>query len=132
MFKKMLITMSVALMLTVSVKGTDVNAAKPTLDTSKVENGMVSVNHDLNKNIAIRIIKGKDQKNYRMNVADLNKNVSFPLTYGDGQYTILLLSQSKGNSYKLIEQKKVNLNLGEKNDLLFNAKCGQLCSKIYG
>lgn len=121
MFKKMIITMSIALMLTVSVKGTDVNAAKAKLDTSQVESGMVSVNHDLNKNIAVRIIKGKDQKDYRIDKTDLNKNDSFPLNYGDGEYTILLLGQSKGNRYKLIEQKKVTLNLGEKNDLFLQS-----------
>ena len=82
------------------------------IDKSELNNGIIKINADSKKNMAVRISKdGKDIDHI------LNGNDRFPLQAGNGNYTILVLENVNGKSYKVIYRETVTLKMKDSKDL---------------
>lgn len=100
---------------------TTVNAKESNIDRSKLDKGIIEINYNANsKKAKVQIVKG-DVKDGVIYNYDLGENNIYPLQSGNGDYSISILEQVSGTSYKVIEQATVLLNLSEKNNVYLNS-----------
>lgn len=112
MFNKRIITLMLVVILALS--SVVVQASAPNIDKSKLGSGIVSINYKSTKGVttAVRIVKG-DQKQDHV----LNGDNSFPLQFGEGDYTITLLENVEGKKFRQVESEIVTLKSTNKNDV---------------
>ncbi|NMA86235.1 MAG: transglutaminase domain-containing protein [Tissierellia bacterium] len=82
------------------------------VDVNNLDKGMVSINYNSKSNMKVYITKGNNKEHY-----DLKPNANYPLQFGDGEYTIMILEYVSGNQYKPVATEKVNLKLKDENQL---------------
>lgn len=113
MFKKQktLILLVIIFMLILS-STIYIYAAEDYIDKSKLDSGIIKINYKSNKTVAIRV--SKDNINYDY---ILGSEASIPLQLGNGEYTILILSNVEGNKYKQVHKEKISLELKDSNQL---------------
>lgn len=113
MFKKQktLILLIIIFMLILS-STLYIYAAEDYIDKSKIDSGIIKINYKSTKTVAIRV--SKDNINYDY---ILGSEASIPLQLGNGEYTILILSNIEGNRYKQVYKEKISLELEDSNQL---------------
>jgi transglutaminase-like putative cysteine protease len=112
MFKKSILVLILAMILSAFSTNSFVQAASSYIDKTNLRNGLVSINYNSKNKSAVRIEKGNQKQDY---ILDGNNN--FPLQFGDGEYTITVLENTNGNKYKQIEKEVFTLKSGNKNDV---------------
>lgn len=92
--------------------------------TDKLDKGIVGVNFSdaSGKIYRVLIVKGSDTQNKVSYPFFANgKTEYFPLTQGNGDYTVSLLLNQGGNKYSYVEQKGVTLNLADPSVVYLNS-----------
>lgn len=118
MLKKSVAFLAAFLMLgpTGLVYGAEPNS-KDTFDVTQLNKGVISINYQQDRQNGLKVMIQKDQTRYFYN---LGNNNSFPLQFGNGQYTIGVLENAQGNQYKLLESKQVSLNIADSAEVYLN------------
>ncbi|MBU5675766.1 transglutaminase-like domain-containing protein [Alkaliphilus sp. MSJ-5] len=93
-------------------------ASTPGIDKTKLDAGLVSINYDPQKQVTTKVIISKGDVKYTYN---LKSNNSFPLQFGDGEYTISILENVEGNKYKLVKKEDVILESTNKNEVFLQS-----------
>ncbi|NLK01192.1 MAG: transglutaminase domain-containing protein [Clostridia bacterium] len=76
------------------------------LDKSVMDKGIVKLNYQSDKTVAVRVSRGEISYDYIMR----NGNNNIPLQLGSGEYIIRVLEHLDGNKYRQVAQKTVNSN----------------------
>jgi transglutaminase-like putative cysteine protease len=89
-------------------------ASTPTLDSSKVDTGIVQVKvvNPNAKKMKILIEKGTVRYSYTLQAKAVE---SFPLQIGNGSYSVSILENVSGDQYRVLSQQNVTLNVGSEN-----------------
>jgi transglutaminase-like putative cysteine protease len=82
------------------------------IDKSRISDGVISVEYGSLKNVVTKVMISKEGVNY---IYNLNVNSSFPLQLGDGKYTVSVLENVAGNSYRVVKRKNITTNLADEN-----------------
>lgn len=87
--------------------------AKGKVDASNLSEGFVTVTYTGGKDVRIkvRITKTGSTTNYDYNLNNKGNAETFPLTEGDGEYSITILENTTGNKYASAYSCKVTLKL---------------------
>ena len=102
----MLIIMISLIMSSIAVQ------AASNIDITQVNAGVVNVSFKSNTTTAVRIAKGSQQKDHI-----LKNEASFPLQFGEGQYTVMLLEDTGGGQFRIVEKQDLNFSPENKNDI---------------
>ena len=91
-----------------------VEASNIAIDSKNAENGIVKVSYSgLNKKTKVMVEKGSTKYYY-----DLKQSGdSFPLQLGDGSYTVAVLENISGTSYKVLTKKSFKADITEENSV---------------
>ncbi len=84
-------------------------------DTSKVKSGTIGVRY-LNtsgKRVKLLVVKGSSSYNY--NLDGKGSLETFPLQSGNGEYTISILENTEGKTYKFILSEKIQVSISNTN-----------------
>ncbi|WP_018212681.1 transglutaminase-like domain-containing protein [Desulfitobacterium hafniense] len=82
------------------------------VDKSRLDKGVISVEYKSARSIPSKVLISKDGERY---IYDLDANNSFPLQGGDGEYTIAVVENVTGNTFKVVHQEEISLALPDKN-----------------
>ena len=84
---------------------------KLTIDTSQTAKGIVRIAYSASdkKPAKVLIVKGQQRYTYQLNGE--GRLETYPLQMGDGQYSVGILENVKGNTYAFVENKKVEVQL---------------------
>lgn len=93
-------------------------ASIPSIDKSRLDAGLVSINYNPQKQVTTKVTISKGDIKYTYN---LKSNNSFPLQFGDGEYTISILENVEGNKYRLVEKEDVILKSTDKNKVFLQS-----------
>lgn len=98
----------------------DAAVSKQWLNSDHIGKGIISIQYDMKTNLKTKLLvtKGKEQYTYNLIAGS---NHTFPLQLGNGDYTISLLEQTKGNKYRLVRQDTVKLNLTDSSVVYLNS-----------
>ncbi|OBZ15453.1 MULTISPECIES: transglutaminase-like domain-containing protein [Bacillales] len=107
--------------INVSVAQASEANASAWLNTSNLDNGVVSIQYAVNAKVKTKLMIVKGQTNYTYNLTSGKTAESFPLQLGNGEYTISLLENTTGNKYKLINKETVTLSLKDSNSVYLNS-----------
>lgn len=97
------------------------NSGKNWLDKADAASGVISVTYDVKKNVKTKVMIAKGQESYTYNLLAGHNTESFPLQLGNGEYTISLLENVSGKSYKVLKQDKLTLKLKNENAVYLNS-----------
>jgi len=87
------------------------------VDVNNLDKGIVSINYNENiGNMKVMITKGNNKEAY-----DLKPNMSYPLQFGNGDYTIAILEHVSGNKYRQIGKQTVKLELRDEKDMFLQS-----------
>ena len=111
MLKKHLSTLLIAITLVMTSMAAQ---AASNIDLSNANSGIVNVTFKsaTNATTAVRIAKGDQEKDHI-----LKDRASFPLQFGEGQYTVTLLERVSDKGFRKVEEQKVNFKAENKNDI---------------
>lgn len=103
-----------------SIYASDLTVSKYWLNSDHIGKGIISIQYDVKSNLKTKLLvtKGKDQYTYNLIAGS---NHTFPLQLGNGDYTISLLEQTKGNKYRLVHKDTVRLNLNDSSVVYLNS-----------
>lgn len=82
--------------------------------------GVVNVEYSTLSSSKILLLVEKDGQRYSYPIVDTDVN-QFPLQLGNGTYTVRLMQNTTGNSYKELTKTSVNLNLANSNIVYLNS-----------
>lgn len=104
---------SIVLFLTFFLSVSSVSFAKVDkyIDDSNLEQGVITVNYKTKRNVKTKVRISKDKSYYDYN---LKTGDTFALQLGNGEYTVMILENIKGKSYKVVYKEEIILEL--KND----------------
>lgn len=79
-----------------------------TIDTSNAEAGVISITgtEDAKKQIAVRIEKDGTIYDYKISSTNIN---TFPLQMGNGKYTVKVMENVSGTTYKIVNTKEITV-----------------------
>jgi len=85
-----------------------------TIDASHTDQGYVMVRHtQTEKTLKLRIVKGEDTFTYDLEAS--GEYAAFPLTLGDGKYTLQVLQKVSGKRYTRRASYKINVKIEDEN-----------------
>lgn len=91
------------------------------LNTTNLDNGVVSVQFIMNPKVKTKLMIAKGQTNYTYNLSAGKTLEMFPLQLGNGEYTISVLENTTGNKYKLVKKETITLSLKEDTAVYLNS-----------
>jgi len=97
------------------------NAGKSWLDKSDASSGVIAVSYNVKKNVKTKVMIAKGQESYTYNLPIGESTEFFPLQLGNGEYTVSLLENISGKSYKVLKQDKLTLKLKNDNAVYLNS-----------
>lgn len=118
MFKKLSAILSLVLVLSIFFSTTVVRGESTAIDKSNLRNGIISINYSSDSGAKTKVVITKDGVKYTYN---LNNNGVYPLTLGDGDYDVSVWENIEGNSYQLIEDDTITLDLKDKNNVFLQS-----------
>jgi transglutaminase-like putative cysteine protease len=91
-------------------------------DTAETSKGLLCVTYDgaLSKRIKLTVNLKGSTETYDYDVTT-NAKICVPLQLGNGEYTVRILENITGTSYRIIEQKVFNVTVTTPNDMFLNA-----------
>lgn len=90
-----------------------VSAASPIINTSRANEGIITINYSSEKPLAAIVEKDGKREQYILS----KSNKSIPLQLGSGNYEIKALEHSQGNSYKVVEKITINVSISNANSV---------------
>lgn len=84
---------------------------KLTIDTSQTAKGIVRIAYATADKQPAKVLIVKDQQRYTYQLNGEGRVETYPLQMGDGQYSIGVLENVKGNTYAFVENKKLDVKL---------------------
>ncbi|RJE83629.1 transglutaminase domain-containing protein [Paenibacillus sp. 1011MAR3C5] len=111
---------AVFIFLTVPATESYASTSNSWLDTSGISRGIISISYKI-KNIKIKVMITKGKESYTYNLLSGKDSEQFPLQFGNGEYTISLLENTSGKSYRVLEQNKLQLKLKDENVIYLNS-----------
>ncbi|MUT67653.1 transglutaminase-like domain-containing protein [Paenibacillus sp. NEAU-GSW1] len=119
--RKLFLMLAAVFVLTTSIQVTtaSANAEEKWLDTSKLNNGVVSVAYDVKSDVKTKVMITKGNEKYTYSLTDAKEN--FPLQLGNGDYTVSVLENTSGNKYKVVSKEEVSLELDDTNTVFLNS-----------
>lgn len=112
MFKKH-IKNSIIVAFLILTLSTTAFAGRAIVDTNNLDKGLVAINYSQNTDkMKVLITKGSNRYDY-----DLKSNMTYPLQFGNGDYTIQIVEHVSGTSYRQVEKQIVRLNLNDQKEL---------------
>ncbi len=92
--------------------------AQPSFDKSNTSKGILGVTYDggLTKKIRLTVEMAGNTNKYQY-IINTNKQISIPLQLGNGEYSVKLLENVSGNSYRVIAQDKFSATITSPNDM---------------
>ncbi|OJV62131.1 MAG: transglutaminase [Clostridiales bacterium 38-18] len=118
MLKKFL---TVSVLLLVIVIGVSFGEAKPTIDTSSLDKGIVDVTYKATDGLKYKVLISKDDTKITYPFSADGKTETFPLQLGNGTYKVGLLKNVSGTKYVYVTQQSVTLNLKDPNIVYLNS-----------
>ncbi len=110
MLKKLRIMLLIGIMTLLFSTVVNGQAVNDYIDKSQLNNGIIKINADSKKNMALRISKDDVILDYI-----LNGNNDFPLQLGNGNYNLMVLENINGKKYKVLHKETVTLKLDNSN-----------------
>lgn len=112
MLKKRLAALILGLSLAISPLA--VEASGSTIDQSQVNRGLVKINFESKKGLtsAVRVQKGNEKKDHI-----LGGNNSFPLQFGEGKYTVLVLESAGNNKFRQVEKQEIEFKVENEEEI---------------
>lgn len=107
--KKISLLLCAIMIFTVITRNNIIVNASSIIDTSQLEQGIISINSktksdEINK---VQIVKNNEQYIYNLK----SDNNCFPLSLGDGMYTIYVLKLVEDNNYSIVDEEEIDLKL---------------------
>lgn len=96
-----------------------VSMADGYFDTSQIDKGVIKVTCNTGGKMKVMIKKGETQYTYDVN--GNGQQESYPLQMGNGTYSVKLLQNTSGSSYKLIASTTVEMSLTDVNCVYLNS-----------
>ncbi|RCX15465.1 transglutaminase superfamily protein [Anaerobacterium chartisolvens] len=87
-------------------------------DKSHLSTGIIRVNYNGQSSSKLKCMVQKQSNAYYY---DLASGDSFPLQFGNGEYTIAILENVEGKKYRIIKKDTVNLQLKNQNDVFLTS-----------
>lgn len=120
--KRNVVLFFISLALLVNVFGAEASAASVVttrsqttltmdVDFSEAEEGIVYVLYNTGKDIKVKLSIQEGDDKYYYNLDSSEEYVAFPLQFGDGDYTIKILENTSGSSYRRVLYKKVAVDI---------------------
>ncbi len=81
------------------------------LNKDNLSRGAVTIHYDVKLNVKTKLVIEKGNNKYTYNLTYGAQEETFPLQMGNGDYTISLLEQIKGTTYRLVQKDTVKLDL---------------------
>ncbi|MGZ7440506.1 transglutaminase-like domain-containing protein [Paenibacillus sp. TH7-28] len=83
--------------------------------------GAISIHYDVKPKIKTKLLIENGKNKYTYNLTYGAKEETFPLQMGNGDYTISLLEQIKGTTYRLVHKDTVKLSLQDETPVYLNS-----------
>ena len=115
---KKVLSIAVALILTLSSSAMTFAVSQNI--SADLESGLVSVQVSEITSTKLLFLVEKDGQRYSYPIVDTDIN-SFPLQLGNGTYTVRLMQNIEGSSYRELSKTTVSLNLGDSNTVYLNS-----------
>ncbi|MGG6311313.1 transglutaminase-like domain-containing protein [Paenibacillus macerans] len=91
------------------------------IDKNDVGKGTIGIDYDVKANLKTKLLIAKGQDKYTYTLTPGVKGETFPLQMGNGDYTISLLEQIKGTTYRLVHKDTVKLQLKDEKPVFLNS-----------
>lgn len=95
-----------------------VQAQDSFVNRDQLSKGVVAINHDNEEGQTLRVMISMESQNYTYS---FQPESSYPLQFGNGQYTISLLQRVKGTRYIILKQEKIDLVLDGNNTVFLQS-----------
>lgn len=105
---------SVTLLLCLAVYSLNSFAGSIAFDVDKAENGVIGITYHGQEGNRYKVMISKDSEEYTYDYFGEGKEY-FPLQSGSGDYKVSVLENISGTSYKVIQSKKMNVDLASDN-----------------
>lgn len=112
MFEKHKVILLISLIFLLFSTAVNGQAIDNYIDKSQISRGIIKVNPNSDKSMALRVSKDNTTYDYI-----LNGNNDFPLQLGNGEYTVLVLENVNGKKYKVIQKDVVILKSDSSKDI---------------
>lgn len=109
---------AIIVMITTLLGSMTVDASSISINSMKAGDGIVTVSY-AGITAKTKVMVEKDSTRYFYDLK--NEEDSFPLQLGDGKYTIAVLENTSGTSYKVLTQKSFNADITEDNSVYLNS-----------
>ncbi|MDO4800308.1 MAG: transglutaminase-like domain-containing protein [Bacillota bacterium] len=96
------------------------DSANKSIDTSSLDQGIIRITHKANNELFRVLVKLGDKQVTYPYVAN-GVPETFPLQFGNGEYTVGLLRNVSGTKFAFVEQTKVKLDLKDPNIVYLNS-----------
>ncbi|XEC92885.1 transglutaminase-like domain-containing protein [Paenibacillus tarimensis] len=101
----------VMLSFNIGIVAAEGNSANPVLNTDKVNVGAIGITYLAPKGKKTKVVIEKRDRRYIYNISAAKTYNDFPLQMGNGEYTIKVMENTTGNSYKVVAKEKVEVNI---------------------
>ncbi|MCH1639285.1 transglutaminase-like domain-containing protein [Paenibacillus timonensis] len=91
------------------------------IDKTRVDQGAIRINYDVKTNIKTKVLIAKGEGKYTYTLTSGPNGVTFPLQMGNGEYTVSLLEQIKGTTYRLVHKGTVKLQLQDEKQVFLHS-----------
>lgn len=91
------------------------------IDKTRVDQGAIRINYDVKTNIKTKVLITKGEGKYTYTLTSGPNGVFFPLQMGNGEYTVSLLEQIKGTTYRLVHKDTVKLRLQDETQVFLHS-----------
>lgn len=109
---------AVLVMITMLLGSVTVDASSISINSMNAEDGIVTVAY-AGMTAKTKVMVEKDSTRYFYDLK--NEEDSFPLQLGDGRYTVAVLENTSGTSYKVLTEKSFNADITEDNSVYLNS-----------
>jgi hypothetical protein len=110
----------VSFTLVFSITFAKASNAETVFNTENVNKGVVTVNYSSTNDKKIKLLVEKDGKQYSYTLTGKTQE-SFPLQMGNGTYKVSVLENVSGNSYKVVNQSSVDVNIENEKNIYLNS-----------
>lgn len=83
------------------------------INKDKLDKGAISIGYNVKSGFKTKLLIEKGEKKYTYTLTPGLRGETFPLQMGNGDYTVSLLEQIKGTTYRLVHKDTVKLQLQE-------------------
>ncbi len=118
MCKKLSVILSLVLILSVIFPVAIVNGESTIIDKSNLQNGVIRIKYSPDSGAKTKVVITKEDVKYTYN---LNNHGVYPLSLGDGDYNVTVWENIDGNSYQLVEDDTVTLDLKDNNKVFLQS-----------